>query len=151
MRATVRPLPSGGIWKGLRLTAFYDGDGYGKNAARRRAVAEVTFESTPVNAGFDLLDAKDRPSARNQEVEGRGWSAWVAPKIADGWELLLRHDHTQANRDLSQTREREIAGIAYWIPNLQKVTAAVMLDYDTLHVTNRANDTRYGLKLLVNF
>ena len=139
------------MWKGLRLTGFDDGDNYLKNAARRRAVAQATFESAPVNAGIDFLDAKDRTSSRNQETDGRGWSAWVTPKLTHGWELLLRHDDLKPNRNVSLTRKRNIAGLAYWVPNLQKVSAAVMLDYDALRVTNRANDTRYGLKLLVNF
>jgi hypothetical protein len=145
LRATIRPLPSGGVWKGLRVTAFYDGDHYLKNAARRRAVEQVTFESKPVNAGVDFLQARDRTSARTAETDANGWSAWATPRLINGWELLLRHDQ------LAGTRKRNIAGVAYWVPNLQKVTAAVMLDYDALRVSSKPNDTRYGLKLLVSF
>ena len=151
LRATLRPLPLGGIWKGLRLTAFYDGDNYLKSAPRRRAVGQVTFESAPVNAGFDYLSAKDRTSTRTAEVDGRGWTLWATPRLPHNLELLLRHDQMKPNTDASLTRKRNIFGLAYWVPNLQRVTSAVMLDYDSLKVTNRADDTRYGLKVLISF
>jgi hypothetical protein len=151
LRATVRPLPLGGIWKGLRFTAFYDGDNYLRSAPRRRAVGQVTFESAPVNAGFDYLSAKDRTSSRTAEVDGRGWTMWATPKLPHNFELLLRHDDLKPNTDASLTRKRNIVGLAYWVPNLQRVTSAVMLDYDSLKVTTRADDTRYALKLLISF
>lgn len=151
IRATVRPMPLGGVWKGLRFTAFYDGDNYLKSAPRRRALGQVTFEHERGNIGFDYLDTKDRTSTKAAEVDGRGWSVFATPKLMNGWELLLRHDNLKPNTNASLTRKRDIFGIAYWVPNLQRVTSAVMLDYDSLKVTNRANDTRYGLKLLISF
>ena len=73
-----------------------------------------------------------------------------------GWELLLRHDEWKPNKDISsQTQKRDIFGLAYWFQNLQRVTAALMLDYDSLKQNNfspdRPDDTRYGLKMLINF
>ncbi|MDQ3281479.1 MAG: OprO/OprP family phosphate-selective porin [Acidobacteriota bacterium] len=152
LRATVRPLPLGGIWKGLRLTAFVDRDAYVSHAPRNRMIGQVTFEHRRANAGVEFLQATDQTSSTRADVDARGWSAWLTPKLGTaGWELLLRHDDLKPNRSASLTRKRDIAGVAYWVPNLQKVTTAVLVDYDRLRVTGRADDTRYGVKLLINF
>ncbi len=156
IRGTVRPLPLGGIWKGLRVTGFLDRDHYLRSAKRTRAVAQVTFEHPLVNAGFDYLTGKDQTGATKPEVDAIGYSLWVTPRFGkSGWEMLLRHDQLKPNKAVSQKRTRNIAGVAYWFPNLNKVQSALMVDYDALKQTNftpsRAKDTRYGLKLLVNF
>ncbi len=45
--------------------------------------------------------------------------------------------------------------MAYWLPNLNKVTAALMVDYDKLRqngfAPTRPLDTRYGLKMLISY
>ncbi len=156
IRGTVRPLPLGGVWKGLRVTGFLDEDHYISNAKRTRAVAQVTFEHPLINAGIDYLTAKDQTSATKPEVDANGYSVWATPRFGkSGWELLLRHDQLKPNKSVNQKRTRNIAGLAYWFPNLSKVQSALMVDYDSLKQTNftpsKANDTRYGLKLLINF
>jgi hypothetical protein len=157
IRASWRPLPLSGIWKGLRVTGFFDDDHVARNAKRQRMLEQVTFEHAVVNAGFELVQVKDQPSATRASVDGRGWSAWVTPRFGkSGFEALLRHDDLEPNENLSsQTQKRDIVGVAYWLPNLNKVTAAVMVDYDRLHQSgftpSRANDTRYGVKLMVSF
>lgn len=156
VRGTVRPLPLSGIWKGLRLSGFLDEDHYVQSAKRSRAVAQVTFEHALFNAGFDYLTAKDQTSVTKPELDANGYSLWVTPRFGkSGWEMLLRHDQLKPNKSLSQKRTRNIAGIAYWFPNLNNVQSALMIDYDSLKQTNystsRPNDTRYGLKMLVNF
>src|SRR4029079_7702648 len=115
-------------------------DNYLKAAPRRRTLGQVTFEHERGNFGFDYLDTKERTSAKTFALDGRGWSFFATPKLMNGWELLLRHDNMKPNTNASLTRKRDIFGIAYWVPNLQRVTSAVMLDYDSLKVTNRAND-----------
>ena len=72
------------------------------------------------------------------------WSAFVTPKLGKGWELLLRHDH-------HGERARNITGVAYWIPDLKKVTAAVLVDRDSLSVTDKDDETRYAVKMLLVF
>ena len=158
IRGTVRPFPLGGaLLKGLRITGFAIEDHYVEGAKRQRHIGQITYEHPVVNAGLDLLRAKDQTGVTKADVESKGWSAWVTPKIgATGWEVLLRHDNFTPNTSASsQKTKRDIAGLAYWIPNLQKVTAAVMADYDSLKSDNftpaRADDTRYGLKMLINF
>lgn len=156
VRATVRPMPLGGIWKGLRVTGFYIGDHYVSNAKRQRAIGQLTFESDRVNAGFDAQSTKDRTSVKKAEVSGRGWSAWVTPKLPRGWEILYRHDELTPDRSISsQKRKRDIVGLAYWAPNLNKVSSALMIDYDSLRQSGfsppRPRDTKYGLKMLINF
>jgi hypothetical protein len=157
LRATVRPLPLGGIWKGLRITAFLDTDHYVQDAKRRRFIGQATFEHPLANVGFDYVRNADRTSVSTAEVDGKGYSVWATPRFgASGFEMLLRHDDFKPSAAAgSQKRKRDIAGLAYWMPNLNKVTAALMLDYDSLKQSgfapSRANDTRYGVKLLVNF
>jgi hypothetical protein len=151
LRATVRPMPLASIVKGLRLTGFYDEDHYVKNGDRKRAIAQVTFEHPRVNAGLDLLSAKDRRSVLQPEVASRGYSAWVTPKLTNGWELLLRRDELRPDRRSSAKKTRDIEGLAYWFPMQPKtaVTTALMLDRDS--VRGIAPVTNWGLKLLVSF
>ena len=157
LRATVRPLPMGGPYlKGLRLTAFVDDDHPVQGAKRQRYVASVTYEHPWVNAGFDYLQAKDNTSATKPVTDGNGYSVWVTPRFGTtGWEMLLRHDDLKPNKDLTPKQKRNIVGLAYWFPNLNKVTASLMADYDSLkqenYVPGRKDDTRYGLKMLINF
>ena len=156
LRASVRPLPLGGIWKGLRFTAFFDEDHVVQSAPRRRAIGQVTFEHPMANAGFELVKAKDAASTTKPTISGTGWSLWATPRFGTtGWEMLLRHDDFKPNDDASQKQKRNIVGLAYWVPNLNKVTAALMVDYDSLKQSNytpsRFDDTRYGVKMLINF
>jgi hypothetical protein len=151
VRATLRPLPSSALWKGLRTTLFVDADRYVGDSARERVVANVAYEHARFNAGVDLLSTKDRTSSTKPELEGRGWAAFVTPKLGKGWELLLRHDHNRPDRDASLVRKRTITGVAYWLPDLDKVTASVILDRDSLAVTGKPDETRYGLKMLLVF
>ncbi|HKS26018.1 MAG TPA: hypothetical protein VJZ76_24720 [Thermoanaerobaculia bacterium] len=158
IRGSVRPFPLGGaMLKGLRITGFAIEDHYVESAKRQRHIGQITYEHPVVNAGLDLLRAKDQTGVTKANVESKGWSAWVTPKLgATGWEVLLRHDNFTPNTSASsQKTKRDILGLAYWIPNLQKVTAAVMADYDSLKSDGftpaRADDTRYGLKMLINF
>lgn len=139
VRASVRP------WKPLRATVFVVDDRYDEAARRERLIAQITYEHARGNAGFEVLSTKDRA------LEGRGWSAFATPKLGKGWELLLRHDHNKPDRHSSVVRTRNITAVAYWLPNLQKTTAAVMLDRDSLSVTGKAADTRYAVKVLLVF
>ncbi|GAC1436681.1 MAG: hypothetical protein NVSMB68_08710 [Thermoanaerobaculia bacterium] len=157
IRGTLRPLPMAGVWKGLRVTGFYDDDHVVQRAKRQRAFGQVTFEHPWFNTGFEVARATDQPSVTKPEISSNGWSGWVTPRFGPtGWELLLRHDEFKPNKASStQTQKRDIAGIAYWVPNLNKVTLAFLGDYDSLKQSNfspvRPKDTRYGLKMLINF
>jgi hypothetical protein len=132
VRGTVRPFArSAPLLRGLRINGFYFGDNYVKHAERTRAVGQVTYESTFVNAGFDYIDAKDQPSITRADVEAKGWSFWATPKSTIGWEMLLRYDHLKPNTDFdNQVRNRTIVGVAYWFPHEGTVSSAMMLDYD---------------------
>jgi hypothetical protein len=156
IRATVRPLPLGGMWKGLRVTAFLDDDYVVGSAKRYRAIEQVTFEHPMVNLGVDVAQAKDRSSAKASEIAGKGWSLWATPRFGTtGWELLLRHDDFKPNENAAQKQKRNILGLGYWIPNLGRVTTALLLDYDSLQRSGLSpvvpGDNRYGLKMLINF
>ena len=158
VRGTVRPFPLGGVLlKGLRLTAFIDEDHYVEGAKREREVGQITYEHPLVNAGFDLLRAKDRTSATKPQISAKGWSLWVTPKLGTtGWEALIRHDDYLPNDAIhSQKQKRDIDGIAYWVPNLSGKTMAILFDRDSLKRTGLAtpvpNATNYEVKLLLNF
>jgi hypothetical protein len=145
VRATLRPLPKSPLGKGLRATLFYDGDHYDESARRERTIGQIAYEHARGTAGAEVLATKDRA------IEGRGWSAFATPRLGRGWELLLRHDHHRPDRNSDVVRKRNITGVAYWLPNLQKVTCAVLVDRDALSVTGKDDETRYGVKMLLSF
>jgi hypothetical protein len=152
VRGTLRPMPRNAVLKGLRLTGYYQLDNYVAHGARNRAIGQVTFEHPRVNAGIDLVSTRDRHTSREPEVEGRGYSAWVTPKLVKGWELLLRHDQMKRDRTLDSIRRRDIEGIAYWFPVPPKapLATAVMLDRDALRGAG-GPVTNYGVKLMISF
>ncbi len=153
-RITIRPMPGAAIGKGLRVGLFYDDDHYFRGAARRRISPFVLFEHARVNAGFEYLQATDRSTAAATEVEASGFSVWVVPRLTKSIDLLLRHDSLNPDENFrEQKKTRDIAGVAYWIPKLQRVTSAVMLDaervqYDSI---DRADETRYAVHFLLTF
>jgi hypothetical protein len=156
LRGSFRPLPLGGIWKGLRVTGFLDEDHYVQSAKRTRFVGQVTFESPMFNGGVDAISAKDQTSITKTELSGKGWSVWLNPRMSNGWELLIRHDDTTPNKAFSgQHRKRDIDGIAYWFPNANGKSLALLLDRDSLKRSGLTpsvpNTTNYELKMLVNF
>lgn len=157
VRGSFRPFPLGGTaLKGLRINLFADEDHYVQDAPRKRYIAGVTYEHPMFNIGGDYLDAKDKVSAMTgSEAEGKGYWIWATPKLPHNFEILLRHDELKPADGTSLKRQRNIAGLAWWMPARSGVTSAFMLDYDSLKQKNyspaRPDDTRYGLKLLLNF
>jgi hypothetical protein len=157
VRGSVRPFArSAPRLRGLRVTGFYFGDNYIKNAERTRAVGQVTYESTYINGGFDAIDAKDQTSVTKPDVEAKGWSFWATPKSPIGWELLLRYDHLQPDtRFADQVRTRAIAGVAYWFPHQGNVSSALLFDYDGQTFNNftpaQPKQTKVAVHALINF
>jgi hypothetical protein len=156
IRGSVRPFAAGApLLRGLRVTGFYFGDNYIKNAERTRAVGEATFESTYLNAGFDAIKAHDQPSIVRPDVEASGWSFWATPKTPAGWEALLRYDHLKPNTAVDAVRNRTIVGVAYWFPHQGSVSAALLLDYDGQTFENFApalpKQSRLAVHGLINF
>jgi hypothetical protein len=157
IRGTVRPFAQGApVLRGLRLTGYYVGDDYVKNAERMRAVGQVTFEHKFVNAGFDAIDAKDQTAVTKADIEAKGWSFWVTPRSTIGWELLLRYDHMVPDqRALDQTRQRTIVGVAYWFPHSGNITSSLLLDYDgqtfSHFVPAQPDQKKIALHALINF
>jgi hypothetical protein len=157
-RATVRPLPLGGtLLKGLRFTVYVNDDHYVEDAKRQRVFGQVTYEHPLVNAGLDIMRAKDQTGVTKAQIDSKGWSAWVTPKFGTtGWEALLRHEDFTPNDNVSsQKQKRDIDGIAYWFPNANGKTVAFLFDRDSLKRTGLtpsvANTTNYEVKMLLNF
>jgi hypothetical protein len=132
VRGTLRPFArQAPFLRGLRVTGYYVGDSYVRDAPRTRAVGQVTYESAYVNAGFDAIKAHDQASVTKPNVEASGWSFWITPKSKIGWEALIRYDHlTPDTQNDSQVRTRTILGIAYWFREMGSVQSALLLDYD---------------------
>lgn len=155
IRGSVRPLPLGGVFNGLRVTGFYDADNYVQDAKRERLVGQISFENPHVNAAIEYMDAKDQTSATKSEVDGKGYSVWATPKLPHGFEILARHDELKPDGNTDQKKSRNIIGIAYWPAMPKGTTAAVMLDYDDTTYDNfsasRPDETKYGVKVLLNF
>jgi hypothetical protein len=157
IRGTVRPFAQGMTQlRGLRLTGFYFGDHYIKNAERTRLVGQATYESTYLNAGFDAISAHDQPSITRPDVEASGWSFWLTPRTTIGWEALIRYDHLKPDsRFDNQTRQRTIVGVAYWFPHQGAVSSALMLDYDGQTLSNfvpsQPKQSKVALHGLISF
>lgn len=154
-RVSFRPVPMGGVLKGLRLTGFYDADHYAQDDARKRIIYTATFEHKYVNAGFEHLDATDQVNALTAEVKAKGWSAWATPRFPKGWEALLRYDDVKPNKNVDASKKRSIAGVAYWFHTLQApATASILLDYEHVDYDTalaKPNETRYAVHTLFNF
>jgi hypothetical protein len=156
VRATVRPAPAVPVLRGLRLTAFWDGDHYVRDAKKERFVAAVTFEHPFINLGVDYLKAKDQTLTTTAEVEAKGWSAWVTPRTPIGIEGLFRYDQLEPDDRNDSKKKRLIAGVSYWFSFFKPgVTAAVLADYENVKYDDftpaRPTEKRYALHMLLNF
>jgi len=153
-RVSIRPFPTTGALKGLRVTAFYDDDHYVKSDARTRSIYALTYEHKYVNAGAERLDTVDQPNAAATELKRTGYSIWATPKFPKGWEGLLRFDHLE-RKDNDAAKDRKILGVAYWFKFAQgPVAAAILLDYENVEydaLLATADETRYALHTLFNF
>jgi hypothetical protein len=156
IRGTLRPLAHTPVWKGVRLTAFYDADKPIKSGARNRFVGSATFEHKHVNLGFDYLDTKDQSSGKagTPDLKGEGWSVWVTPRLDNGLEGFFRYDSTKPSKTVDARKKRTIAGISYWFPSQKKDAMAVFadlekVDYDT--ALAKPNEKRFSLHCLVAF
>ncbi len=155
VRGTLRPFPMGGVWKGVRLTAFYDADKYVKGADRKRFIGDATFEHKSLNLGFEYVDAKDQTSITKSKVSANGYSIWATPRSNVGLEALIRYDSLKPNTDVDARKNRLILGGSYWFKTTaSSVSAALLADYE--HVTYdtalaKPNETRYALHALFTF
>jgi hypothetical protein len=161
IRGTVRPFAQGApVLRGMRITGYYVADDYVKGAERTRAVGQITFEHKYLNAGVDAIDAHDQTSISRADVEAKGWSFWATPKApqANGSsvELLLRYDHlVPSEAAVDQTRQRTIAGVAYWFKTAGSIQSALLVDYDgqtfSTFVPSQPAQKKIAVHALVNF
>jgi len=156
IRGTVRPFAkSAPVLRGLRVTGFYDGDHYAKNAERRRAVGSVTFEHKYLNTAVEYLNAADQPSTSATQVDSSGYSVWATPRSTKGWEGLFRYDHLTTNRARDELKTRTIVGGSYWMPLQSGLSTVFLLDYEQVSydrlVIARPTEKRIALHVLVSF
>ncbi len=167
-RVTIRPMPAGSLAaKGLRVTGFWLQDHGVRGAERSRAIGSIWYEHRWFNAGFDYLAATDQPLPTVGKVNQKGWSVFATPffkEKGNGFEALLRYDSFVPDKSnnafdgSTATRNRAIAGIAYWFPHpLGPATAALMLDYEQVNfdhftpTTATATQKKLFLHGLINF
>lgn len=155
MRLTIRPAPGVDVAKGLRVTAFYDGDNFVKDGKKRRYVLNATFEHPFVNGGFEWLDAKNQSTPAAAELHAQGWSVWANPKSPFGLEGLFRYDELKPNKNAAvgadAKKKRTIVGVSYWFPVLKGVSSALMADYTQVKfdsALNKQNTKAYALHAL---
>jgi hypothetical protein len=168
MRATVRPMPGGKIaQKGLRITGFVNRDHVVRDAERSKAIGSIWYEHPHLNAGFDYMQGVDQTLPTAAKVNSRGWSIFATPffkEKGNGVEMLLRYDSYQPDRAANTfdgnvaTRNRTIAGVAYWFPHPGGTsTGALLLDYEQVkfeHFTpaaSTATQRRIAIHGLINF
>lgn len=155
IRGTIRPFAQGAAnARGLRLTGFYDADHYLKNADKRRALFEVSYEHTYLRTAFDYLDTHDQKLPSLPVTHGKGWSMWVTPRTTVGWEGLIRYDHFEPDTTMSsQLHTRTIVGVSYWFPHTGGPEAAILFDYDHAQYVNLAqpDQKKIAVHALVNF
>jgi Phosphate-selective porin O and P len=149
LRATWKPFPTG-VGSGLRLTGYVHDDHYLERAARQRLIAQAVFTHPGFTAGFDYLATKDQQRTSLPEIDGRGFTVWLTPRLVGGWEALLRHDEFRPDSRSSATKKRDIEGLAYWFPLPKGLSTALMLDRDSTRGIG-PRITNWGVKMLVNF
>ena len=138
IRASLRPV------KGLRLTGFAVLDQATADKPRERYIASAMFEHARANAGLEFLAARD-------QTDARGWSAWTTPKFGKGFEALLRYDSLRPDADSDATKTRDIVGVSYWLRAPKGTTAAILVDRDHATSLTQADDTRYGVHVVLTF
>ena len=156
IRGTLRPAPMVPILKGLRLTAFYDGDHYVHDAKKERFIGLLSFENPYVNFGAQYNKNKDQATAGASIVESENWSVWVTPRTTFGLEALLRWDRVTPNMNAGLRKQRLIAGPAYWFPVTKSgIATAILLDFEQVRYMGVANapptEERYAVHTLFNF
>ena len=154
-RGSLRPWTTGDArLRGLRVHVVADVDHYVRHAERRRLLGSVTYEHRRVNAGVEWLATADQTRTSATTVHGHGYSLWATPRLARGWELLLRRDHMVPDSAFDlQTRTRTVLGGAYWFPLKGGVSTALMLDYDgqTFTTSSTPAQRRVAVHALVAF
>jgi hypothetical protein len=167
-RVTIRPMPGGSLAaKGLRITGFWLNDHGVKGAERSRAIGSIWYEHRRFNAGFDYITATDQTLPTTAKVQQNGYSVFVTPffkEKGNGLEALIRWDSYVPDKSNNvtdgsiATRNRAIAGVAYWFPHPGgNATAALMLDYEQVNfehfapVAANATQKRVFLHGLINF
>jgi hypothetical protein len=161
VRATVRPMPTGGaLQRGLRFTGYAVRDHVMAGADRHRYMGSVWLEQRKYNAGFDYLTRSDEATPTSTRVKSDGYSFFVTPffkEKGNGFEALVRYDSFRPNTASPDARQnRSIAGIAYWFPHPGgNATAALLLNYERVKFKNFATPTptqeRIILHGLINF
>ena len=155
VRGTLRPVPLGGIFSGLRVTAFYDDDAPVDGGKRNRFVGALTFEHKYANAGLEWLDNEDQPLPTSPNVKSDGYSVWVAPRTTFGLEGLLRYDSFTPDKSADAKKDRTIAGVSWWwLGQTTPIQAALMLDYEKVgydEALAKPDEKRYALHALFQY
>ena len=84
----------------------------------------------------------------------------MTPRATNGWEGLFRYDHLEPGTDLAATdatKDRTIAGVAYWFPHQGNVSTSLLFDWEQVKyndfspTTSKPTEQRIAVHGLVNF
>jgi hypothetical protein len=116
-RLTVRPFPTAGVVKGLRVSGFYNAGWYAADRPRRLGIVMASFEHPRLAATIERVKATENmTTATMPDVDRSGWSVFVEPRQgAAGLAGLLRYDAFDPDTSLpDNAQNRIIGGGAYW-------------------------------------
>ena len=114
----MRPFPTRPLLKGLRVSTFYNHDGYDRNRPRRRAIVMGSFEHRRFVGTAEWVAATDRALATAvTNVNRRGVSFFAeARQNLEGWAAFGRFDRLNNDTALEdRDTRRTIVGAAYWM------------------------------------
>ncbi len=116
-RATIRPFPSAGLARGLRLSGFYDLGWYDEGRPRRHGILMVSFEHEHFAGTAQWLASTARPVPAAFDTDARGYSLFGELRQGlTGWAAVGRFDNFDPDRSNPDDADRRvIAGVAYWL------------------------------------
>lgn len=155
VRLTGRPLPESPIWRGLRLTGYYNLGWYDEDLPRRHGIVMGSFEHPQLVATAQWLAATERPSAAlPSDIDRSGYSLFTEVREGlEGWAGFLRFDNFDIDTSIEDTDKRRIiAGVAYWVLWSQVRVGFVFNDEDVRYdAADRLDENRFLAQIHVQF
>ena len=155
VRATIRPIPKGGVVSGLRFSGFYDAGFFGEDRPRRHGIAMVSYEHPHFVGTAEWLAGTMRPAPLTANADFRGYSLFAEVREGmQGWAGLARFENFDPDRRIGDnSHQRAIAGVAYWL-TWTSVRIGLVLNAEDVRYdagAARANENRLLFQTHVQF
>ncbi len=155
VRATIRPLPKGGVVSGLRFSGFHDAGSFGEDRPRRHGIGMVSYEHPHFVGTAEWLAGTRRPAPLAANADFRGYSLFAEVREGmQGWAGLARFENFDPDRRIGDnSHQRAIAGVAYWLRWTSVRIGLVLTDEDVRYDAGaaRANENRLLFQTHVQF